>query len=541
MITLKIDGHIADIDNDTAIGLTISGFDFSEPGNVGLNYSNSFTIPATANNDSILGFADMVCQYTLATGGKPYGYHVACIYIDGIMAVRGKLYVDSFSGDRYSVSVVDSREVYDDFEGLPFISSGTCVTSILADYVNDKLDDAGIDDYDDVISWCSDADNEVWIPYSAGSLFHHFPYEKVDSDNISSLADKYEEDGTTLEDYNVFTTEYISGSSSIVGNYKGNHFYFSAKQMLSVIYDSFGLSITIPDDMPDDFVMLPDMIIYHDGVNQKYRFAANSTYRRSVTDDGSMLSEKNFLDFVKMYISEYCLVVDSYYDSVAGKYSYVFHPFSGIDSSDIIELKQTAKPVSVSYRLGIPRESWICYSTIGSKSDPTNVGGRKIESINISEENGGQDQALFTIDRYLASYLTYVDNDNTTETKLLAANDTDICQSFVMVRKGDLSPYTVTVQRYNSPLSYVSVSLNLYNAVQATVGTQTYWDKYAAVVYSPVKIKVGVAIDAFTVSQIRQYSRVRLSGTPGLWYITSLPNFNPSVDVSAEIEAVLLR
>ena len=311
--------------------------------------------------------------------------------------------------------------------------------------------------------------------------------------------------------------------------------------MLAVIYDSFGLSITIPDDMPDDFVMLPDMVIYHDSVNQKYRFAANSTYKRSITDDGSMLSEKNFLDFVKMYISEYCLVVDSYYDSVSGKYSYVFNSFEDIDSSDTIELKQTAKLVSVSYRLGIPRESWICYSTIGSKSDPTNVGGRKIESINISEENGGQDQALFTIDRYLASYLTYVDNDNTTETKLLAANDTDICQSFVMVRKGDLSPYTVTVQRFNSPLSSVSVSLNLYNAVQATVGTQNYWDKYAAVVYSPVKIRVGVAIDAFTVSQIRQYSRVRLSGTPGLWYITSLPNFNPSVDVSAEIEAVLLR
>lgn len=539
-IQLKIDGYNAEIDNDTAIGITIRGLDFDNPESLGLNYSSRFTIPSTVQNDKILGFADNVNQYTLNQGGKPYAYHGASIYIDGILAMKGKLYLDGYSSGRYSVAIVDSRDLYDELESLDFINDDTCVTSIIADSVNQILDTSSIDDFDDLIGFCATGTNEIWMPYAAGTLFHQFPYEKVDDDNVSTIADKYPEDGTCLEDYNKFVTEYITGSS-VVGNYKTGHFYVNVKFMMETIYESMGVLIELPSDIPSDYLCLPDMIVYYDSVNQKYRFAANTTYRRNVGDNEPEPTDRNFLSFVKMYIAEYCMVVDSYFDTQSRKYKYEYNFFSGIAGSNNVKLNQISKPDSVSYKMDIPQESWITYSTLGNENDSSSIGGRLITSINVSADKGGSDTSLFTIDRYLAAYMTYVDNDNVTETKLLATNDPEISKQFVMVRRGSISPYTVTVSRYNSVSNPVSVSVNLYTAVQATVGTEDYWDVYADIVYSPVRIGVEVAMDPSIMSGIKQFGTVSLSGLPGLWYITEIGSYNPRTDSKVEIQAVLLR
>ena len=539
-IQLQIDGYNAEIDNDTAIGITIRGLDFDNPESLGLNYSSRFTIPSTVQNDKILGFADNVNQYTLNQGGKPYAYHGASIYIDGILAMKGKLYVDGYSSGRYSVAIVDSRDLYDELESLDFINDDTCVTSIIADSVNQILDTSSIDDFDDLIGFCATGTNEIWMPYAAGTLFHQFPYEKVDDDNVSTIADKYPEDGTCLEDYNKFVTEYITGSS-VVGNYKTGHFYVNVKFMIETIYESMGVLIELPSDIPSDYLCLPDMIVYYDSVNQKYRFAANTTYRRNVGDNEPEPTDRNFLSFVKMYIAEYCMVVDSYFDTQSRKYKYEYNFFSGIAGSNKIKLNQISKPDSVSYKMDIPQESWITYSTLGNENDSSSVGGRLITSINVSADKGGSDTSLFTIDRYLAAYMTYVDNDNVTETKLLATNDPEISKQFVMVRRGSISPYTVTVSRYNSVSNPVSVSVNLYTAVQATVGTEDYWDVYADIVYSPVRIGVEVAMDPSIMSGIKQFGTVSFSGLSGVWYVTEIGSYNPRTDAKVKIQAVLLR
>lgn len=57
MRILKINGKIADIDEKTAIGIDLQAYDFKEPGQLKVNVSNTFSIPATAHNRLLLGNA----------------------------------------------------------------------------------------------------------------------------------------------------------------------------------------------------------------------------------------------------------------------------------------------------------------------------------------------------------------------------------------------------------------------------------------------------------------------------------------------------
>jgi hypothetical protein len=55
MRLLRINGEIADIDEDTAIGIDLQAYDFKDPGKLKVNVSNTFSLPATAKNMRILG------------------------------------------------------------------------------------------------------------------------------------------------------------------------------------------------------------------------------------------------------------------------------------------------------------------------------------------------------------------------------------------------------------------------------------------------------------------------------------------------------
>ena len=53
---LRINGFDIDIDDNTAIGVTLQSYDIKEPNKRKSNITNSFTIPITANNNKIFGY-----------------------------------------------------------------------------------------------------------------------------------------------------------------------------------------------------------------------------------------------------------------------------------------------------------------------------------------------------------------------------------------------------------------------------------------------------------------------------------------------------
>ena len=50
---LRINGFDIDIDDETAIGITLQSYDIKEPSQRKVNITNSFTIPLTTNNNKI--------------------------------------------------------------------------------------------------------------------------------------------------------------------------------------------------------------------------------------------------------------------------------------------------------------------------------------------------------------------------------------------------------------------------------------------------------------------------------------------------------
>lgn len=67
MRILKANGKILDIDDDTAIGIDYQAYDFKKPGDIKVNVSNTFNIPATVKNLKIFGFAGRSYSYENAT------------------------------------------------------------------------------------------------------------------------------------------------------------------------------------------------------------------------------------------------------------------------------------------------------------------------------------------------------------------------------------------------------------------------------------------------------------------------------------------
>ena len=537
-IILKIDDTIVDIDNDTAIGSTRSGFNFSSPNENKLSYTNSFSIPITNKNDKILGFGSIVNNYTLNNTGDIYNFHNGEIYIDGILVLKGKCYVNNIQSNRININIVDARDIYDTFKNLDFITDSNSivtVTSIIANELNTILTDANKNSFTDVITYCVNGENEVWIPYASGTLFSEFPYEYIDENNISSLESKSDDE---LENYNNMVTEYITGNN-IVGNYKTGHFYVNAKFLLETIYASYNITLNIPDSLPNDYLRLPDLCLYYDAIDDNYRFVANNTYRRSVGNDGTDLMTKNFLDFVKMYMQEYCIVCDIEYTQ--GNYVHNWNTFASISATNKIDLHSTSKANNIEYKFDIPKKSWICYSGLGNDEDASTIGGRTIYTFNESAKDSDDNTVLFTIDRYLASYMMFYDNDNTQYTNLLATDNVDTCKEFILVQKGCQSIFTTTIKRYNSMNSSVSVSVVLYNAVQSTVGTTNYYDKYQSIVYSPVVMNIEVKMNPYILNSIKQYSIVSFDTVPGNWYITEINNYNPRTDSTINVKAVLVR
>ena len=55
MRLLKINGFDVDIDDSTAIGVTLQAYDIKDPSKRKTNITNSFTIPITSNNNKIFG------------------------------------------------------------------------------------------------------------------------------------------------------------------------------------------------------------------------------------------------------------------------------------------------------------------------------------------------------------------------------------------------------------------------------------------------------------------------------------------------------
>lgn len=116
MRIVKINSEYIDIDDQTAIGITLQAYDIREPGKRKVNISNNFTIPKTSNNLRIMGFADDP-QTTL---NDVYNEMYIDYWINDEHLLRNaKVRVTEIS-DRISLYVFQKEDVWDEIKKLSY-------------------------------------------------------------------------------------------------------------------------------------------------------------------------------------------------------------------------------------------------------------------------------------------------------------------------------------------------------------------------------------------------------------------------------------
>lgn len=114
---LYINSQIVDIDQQTAIGITLQSFDFGQPAKPKLTVSNSVSIPATQKNLEIFGFAG-VPGYM---GTEAYTKHAAAYFVDGVEFMRGATTrVDEVAGGRIQIGLTQRPDLWDALRGVPW-------------------------------------------------------------------------------------------------------------------------------------------------------------------------------------------------------------------------------------------------------------------------------------------------------------------------------------------------------------------------------------------------------------------------------------
>ena len=554
-IDILVNGKRIDLDSETAIGLSYKGFDFTEPGNFNLNYSNTFTIPLTNVNRSVFSFPDDMGVNSMVVCQKMYADYDFRLYIDGCFSFSGKLYVSQVSNGRISLYCISHKDFTQTMSDVTMFDAA----DIAIDAINSDITSKGkSSSFSAIVDYLSSGDNYAWLPYVVNFLNRTYPYAKI-NDNIVSCSNMYDDaekqDGETdaqfearknsydLSNENVLTTE-LCTDTPVVGDYKTGSIYFSLKLLLENTFARYGYSISFDTDvlsmLEPQYVRMADVCIWEDLLSGRF-VLRNDTHSHYKIGDEAQPSSKSilFLDLFKTFLHEVCGVFDIDEDR-----SIVVHSLNTIKSiePEIIESTDvTNRTMSID---GIPQQSWIAYSDLADGSVIT--GGRKIECYNKNIDKGGTDKILVGIDRYLTSYLVYMYKDVDqveSETRAMNNTDTAINDKFVISQKmPNDTPYDVTVKRILSGVHTSTADTKLYRAYNLTVSETGFWNIFSQNCMYPESITVNCRITSQQASHFSPYNIARFRTIPGLWYITEISSYNPRLENgTTSVKAIRIR
>lgn len=543
-LQLIVNNKIVDTDNNTAIGITYNGFDFSDSGKIHLTYSNSFTIPLTNKNRSVFGIVDNMGVNSNSVDSKLYDNFVCSLFVNGTKILNGKIYVNKVSDGRIEVFILNNKDFTETMQDFSMFD----VTELLVNEINSDLNTSYPSGatFNNIIAWLASGSNDVWIPYTTGTLLKQYPYAKTDNDGGVTCGNLYEDtdNSNDKEQYNIdnettITTEFVT-DSKIVGDYKTGHIYINLYRILITVFNRFGFDIEFDNDIETDitkqFIRMPDVVLYKNLITGYYNFRADSIYKCKIGGEAGSVSKKlSFLDLFKMICNEYCLVFDITNNVVS------FHSFN--DIKNIVPGTYFNSVVNKRAFLieGINKTNWIKYEKTGDGNEY--AGALQIICSNKNVSNS--DNELVSIKRFICGYLVYMyegTNYINTETFSLNTSDTSVNESFVMVQKDNTqTPFDVKIRRYLNGIK-TETTVKLYKAVQTVVNNSGWWDLFKNNCLYPEEIELEAYIKPFELLNFRSFNLATFKTMPGVWYISNINGWNPLLDNgTVKVTAIRIR
>lgn len=292
MRILRLNGFDVDVDQKTAIGVSFQAYDFKEPGNRKVSLTNSFTVPLTANNKNIIGYANDVQSLSTAI----YDKYTADYWVDNEQLIKGSsAKIVEITQDRIKIFLYDKKTVWDELKDYKWSDFET-------DYLEYLRTEKGIPaltisgvtyftgTYSEFISQYINTTENLIIPYFFSNLFN----------SEIGLED----------DTNLYLTDDSGNSGSHVCTFVKTIFEFF-EYKYDVDFGTTSTDITnIWNDTYAPAVYTPLRIfqVGKFGTDTQWIFATNTAY--APYEDLTANNDKTMYDFVRSFMQLFNIILD---------------------------------------------------------------------------------------------------------------------------------------------------------------------------------------------------------------------------------------
>lgn len=381
MIELRLNNQIADIDDKTIIGFELQTYDITEPGKPKIVISNNFTIPLTANNRKIVGFAG---NSQVDTDAVYLKIDVKYIIGNDILIENARARVENIS-ERIELFIYQKEEFWDTLKKTKI----TDILSDMLDYLILKYS------YPSITS--KDADLGTFVSKfntNTTGLKIPFYFSNLSAYRVSEAEPFFE------------APNYITLAD---GTKQGGHFSLYIKDIFEFIESHFNIDFQTGETFDgnifqDSFFLKMHTPFQNIAVRNDsgyYLDIQSSTDLYSPLDDIAIKADKSLFDLLSVVFKHLNILIEPLF--LDGSYVYRLYRFDDIstkapvvDWSGNMSEKISFKPAVNGYA----QNTYIKFSSVFEGGDPF-LNSKKIV---VANENIDAEKTLIEIDSFICGF-----------------------------------------------------------------------------------------------------------------------------------------
>lgn len=491
---LRFNKYDVDIDDDTAIGINLQCYDVKEPGKRLANITESFTLPLTANNKRLFGFADnpQSKDKTIYSALNAEYWNGAAKLID-----NGKVRIDEIS-DRASIYLVDKNSIWDDLKLITWPQ----FAKEYVEWINPEI--LG---YEDLITSLIDGVDDLLLPCYMGQLMRH---------QVSDTS-AYTEDAANIW----MQFKEINGGHLCV--YAKNIFRFIEQKYGVEFYSSGGV---FPGNIWDDqYISNIYTPIRNLGIKANYNsLGVNQGFSVAYIDDSFLpldcgdKTDKTLSDFVNSFFQHFNVLKDE----VDG--SFRLYRWDDLENAPVIDWSNKLSTDKRKFRpsvSGFNQNNYIKFSSIYEGGDSL-VGSRNVTCQNKNLDAKGD---LFTID---ANIPEFVQGYGGVIPDLSLEKSFETFQFFITgyESEGVLSRTTATIA-VNFDDGVTQVYIAKYLQIPSVYSINNEYKLLEKILQYPVYREVSAWLTINDILKLRFFAQYYFKELGGSYFLNKITGFNP--------------
>lgn len=399
MRLFRINGSDVDIDNQTAIGVTIQSYDFKTPAIRKVNVTNSFTIPATVNNLAIIGNPHDSQSNSLTI----YGTMLCDYWVDSFQLIKNAKVRVSEVSDRITLFVFQKDDVWDSMKML----MTSTFTAELLEYMQDEkalpsstnfFADTELANFlADYANILASKQKGLILPMYFGNLYNYDPLGGTAYlENINNICLKYQDIGAAPAYGGHFGVYYKTIFEFIEYKYGVNFLTAGGQSIGNLWDDTYALDMYVP--LREIDVKLHYTLGVHDGYYFDIVSGGNYLPETNMFDKG----DKSLYDIVNAFMMHFNVIKDEI--NLNGSDVIKLARFDDIDTvADIVDFsgKLQGNSTFIPIADGFARENNIKYKEIYPEGNSL-INSKQIACLN---DNIDAKADILEIDAYIPNFI----------------------------------------------------------------------------------------------------------------------------------------